>query len=779
MPGRDAVTFADRLRSHRERAGLTQQELAERAGLTPHAISALERGTRSRPYPHTVRSLAAALDLDEDERGELLASVRRRPDRRDPASVDPRSTLPVSGLDVPATHLFGRGDDVAAVVALLRDEGARLVTLVGPGGVGKTRLAAAVAEALADHFADGVVEVSLAPLRDAGDVVTAVARATAAPGEAEDTLTEHLRPRRLLLVLDNFEHLLDTAPLVGRLTARCPDLVVLATSRTPLRVRAEREYAVQPLAVPTADVRTEADLARWPSGAMALERARAVAPSVGSDPDDVVALAELCDRLAGIPLAIELAAARLRTLTPRALLARLDEALVATGARDLPERQRTMRATLDWSYRLLTPAQQQLFTLLGAFRGGAELDVVEAVATQAGEAEPAEVLGLLEELVAHSLLRVVPAAGDGPRFVMLEPVAEYARSLLQGDRAARVQLAHAAAYLRLARQAAEGYEREDQVRWLARTGAEEANLVTAVERAVALGDPDTAGVITWSLWLYWWLRGGMTVGRRLAALCLDQPLAPHVRPRVLLTAATMAYAADDYAAATAHWAEADRLGVALGDPEVLAKARAGTGLAALAETDLPGAARRFREALAFCADAGEQGVWMTSLVHVWLGTIQLLEGDAGAGTAEVHRGLAIARVRGDRLSSYTALYNLSQAALAAGDDDAARALLIEGLVLSEQTQDLANLAHFLETMAVLESRAGRHVRVATLFGAAAAIRETVGSVYGYYLPDRALLEAADSGARTALGQDAYDDAVDAGRGLEAASAFRLALEEQP
>ncbi|TDO30981.1 hypothetical protein EV643_1345 [Kribbella sp. VKM Ac-2527] len=428
-----------------------------------------------------------------------------------------------------------------------------------------------------------------------------------------------------------------------------------------------------------------------------------------------------------------------------------------------------MRATLDWSYSLLDPDQQRLFTLLGAFRGGATLEAVETVAEAGDEIATGNVLGILHELAEHSLVRV-----RGDRLDLLEPVAQYARSLLVGERAARIGRAHARVYLGLAEQAAAGYERADQVEWLERIEEEEANILVAVERSLDAGDAPTAARITWFMWLYWWMRGQFTIGRRLAEQCLATELPPWERSRVNLAGATMTYAAGDHAAAAAYWAEADLVAEGQDDPEVRSKARAGTGLAALADGDLDTAEGRFRAALDFALqDRGSP--WMASLVHVWLGTVHLLRGEPAAAIPEIERGLRLARSRGDRLATYVALYNLSQAALALADYQLARQRVEEGIVLSRETRDLANLAYFVETLAVIESKEDNHVRVATLLGAATGLRETVGAdVYAYYLPDVSLRDTAQQAARTALGDDAYNEAVTAGRSLDPSAAPELA-----
>lgn len=765
----DRTAFATLLRALRQRASLTQEELAARAGVTAYAVSALERGTRTRPYPHTVRALADGLGADDADRAALAAAAR--PDTDEPAEA---AAAPVTGLVVPTTRLHGREDDLAAVRGFV-DRGARLVTLTGPGGVGKTRLAAALCEALAASHPDGVAQVSLAPLADAEEVMPTLARAlrltTTDAAEALDVVVAHLATRRVLLLLDNAEHLLSAGPGIARVVAGCPDVTVLVTSRAPLRVRDEQEYAVAPLAVPDEGTDTLAGLRAAPAGALLLDRAGAVTGAAPDDPQDVVAFARLCQRLSGLPLALELVSAQLRVLPPRELVERLDDVMATSGARDLPLRQRTIRATLDWSHGLLGPDEQRLFTLLGAFRGGATLAAVERVSGL----PLGEVLGLLEQLVAHSLVLVRPGA-EGVRYDMLEPVAQYARSLLVGEDAERAARAHAQHFAELAERAAQGYEQADQVAWFARTEADQANILLAIDRSLDLGDTRTASRLTWSMWLYWWLRGQLSTGRRRAEACLAAVPPDDLLGRVHLTTATMAYAGGEVDDAERQWAEAARLGEEQADPELACKGVAGLALVHIARAEWAPAAERLREALPLSRAAGDHGIWVGILAHVWLGTVLLQLGDTDEALGTMRRGLALARDRGDRLGSYIALYNLAQAALAAGEAGPAREHLEEGIALSQQTGDRANLAYFVEALAVVESGVGCHDRVATLLGAAQALREGVGAnVYMYYVPDEEQRAAAERSARDALGAEAYDDAVDRGRGLDVDQLARVCV----
>ncbi len=355
MMAQKATSFGERLRRLREAAGLTQEELAERAELTVAAIAALERGRRQRPYPHTVQALSDALGLSGEEKEELVASVSGRKS----AAVAPVASS-VPGLPVPPTPLIGRERDVEAVGKLLLVERARQVTLTGPGGVGKTRLALEIASEHQASFPDGAVFIALAPVGDPSLVIPTVARslglAEVAGQPLPDQLRSYLRDRQMLLVLDNFEQVLDAAPDVANLLSSCPHLTVLVTSRAPLRLRGEREYAVGPLRLPELNrIPAPEEAAQSDAVRLFLERARDVSPAFELTRVNATAIVAVCRRLDGLPLALELAAARLRSLSPTQLLARLDQSLplLSGGARDLPERQRTMRAAIEWSYQLL------------------------------------------------------------------------------------------------------------------------------------------------------------------------------------------------------------------------------------------------------------------------------------------------------------------------------------------------------------------------------------------------------------------------------------------
>ena len=752
------------------RAGLTQEELAERAALTPHAISALERGARTRPYPHTVRSLGEALGLTETEQAELHAAVPRRQGGAvldtPPAAA---SGLRPAPLPVPPTVLLGRDDEAAALAQELASGAVRLMTLTGIGGVGKSRMAIEVARRAGAGFRDGVAWVPLAAVADPSLVVPAVGRAVGLSGveglDAAVVVAGALRDARLLLVVDNLEHVLDAAAGLGELIQACPGLVVLATSRAPLRLRGEHEHPVQPLALPERSAGAE-QVAASPAGALFLERARAVAPGFEVDDDNARDVARLCARLAGIPLALELAAAKVRLLSPALLMTRLLAAMASGSARDLPSRQRTITATIDWSYDLLGVEEQRLFRSLGVFTGGFTLDAAEAVAG-------GDVLAALENLVAQSLVQV---HADG-RYGLLEPVLQYTRTRLgEGEEAREARLRHVRFFLDLAESNVPAYRRAEAVDALALTSREEGNFEAALEAALGLGEGELAGRLCWALWLDWWLRGHLLTGRRFAERALLTELTPHTRVRVLLALSAMTFAQGDLDASSPGWTEARELASAQDDVAGQAHGHAGEGLMGLATGDHDAAERALRASIALSADGMDDDRWLWTLCHVWLGTITLLRGSPREALALVDTALTAARERGDRLAIYIALFTSAQAAIALGDVDRARTQLEEGVRLSRETGDLANLAYVLDALAVVESSAGGARRVAMLLGAAQALREAVGAtVYGYYQPDEGLRDAAAAAARATLGEDGFDDAVDEGRRLDPEQAVELAL----
>jgi predicted ATPase/transcriptional regulator with XRE-family HTH domain len=452
------ASFGGLLRRLRSAASLSQEELAARSGLSVRGISDLERGARSAPRLETVRMLADALGVGLEARAALLAAARPTILRR--GAADPSMPTLLS-VPTPLTRLIGREAEVEALCTALRRDDVRFITLTGAGGTGKTRLAIAVAVEMREVFPDGVVFVDLSPLTDSSLVVPTIATTL---GVREvvgqrllETLGEVLASSRLLLLLDNCERVLAVAPEITTLLSTSPGLTVLATSREPLHVRGEREFPVLPLPLPATTPIVGLDqFASVPAIALFVERAEASQPDFTMTAENVAAVAAVCRRLDGLPLAIELAAARVKVLPPQALLARLEHRLplLTGGGRDLPARQRTMRDAIAWSYDLLLPEEQALFRRLAVFAGGFTLDGAEAVAA------PVDRLAVLDSvaaLVEQSLVRQMPGTNDEPRFRMLETVREFAMErLTSSGEADDARQRHAEHFLRLSANLAQG-----------------------------------------------------------------------------------------------------------------------------------------------------------------------------------------------------------------------------------------------------------------------------------------------------------------------------------
>ncbi|WP_405056524.1 helix-turn-helix domain-containing protein [Kribbella sp. NBC_01505] len=511
-----AGEFGDLLRHFRQRAGLTQEELADRSGVSVDAIGLLERGERQRPQRRTLAILADALTLGPADRERFEEA------RRGSRLVQAAETLRVP---IPAGALLGRDAELAEATELLADPATRLLTLTGPGGVGKTRLAIAIAAELAD-----VVFVPLADLRTPEAVAPQMLRSLGLkehPGTPPaERLATALRATGTVLLVDNFEHLPEAAALVADLLATCPDLRVLATSRTALQVGAERLLAVRPFVIPGSLPTDAVDL---PALRIFARRASSAVPGFVLTPDQIDPVAAICRRVDGLPLAIELAAPWLRVLTPAQLLAQLsDLELLAGGARDLPERHRTLRDTLEWSSRLLTERQREILAGLSVFTGGFTTEAALAV-TGAG-------LPDFVALIDGSLVTPEPE-----RFRLLETVRQYATEQLEPAGHARFAALHAAYFLEFAGRAELVGPAENA--WKQRLAADDANLRAAVQYTLASGDTARSIEFARYLWRYWGWTGQITEAdgwlAQVRAL-LDATVEPLVRAEVLLWSATVA-----------------------------------------------------------------------------------------------------------------------------------------------------------------------------------------------------------------------------------------------
>lgn len=729
--------FGGLLRTLREARALTQDELAERAGVTVKAVGALERGERRRPYPHTVRALADALDAGPDERAALIASV---PARARPAADPPPAPAPVGP---PPAPVFGRDADVDAVAALLRAGDRPVVTLTGLGGVGKTTLALAVARRVRGGFPGGVVVVELAGVRDAAGVLPAVAAALGVPESGfagtAPALAPYLSGRRTLLVLDNLEHVIGCAPEIAALAARCPEAGFLATSQVPMRIRAEREVRVEPLEI-------------GPAVALFRDRAAAVGRPVPDSPE----LAEICRRLEGIPLAVELAASASALLGPVALLDRLD-ALPASGPRDLPDRQRTMAACLDRSHRMLAPPARELLGRLSVFAGGFSLAGAEAVGG-------APAVDGLRELLDHSLVVRTADVHGTERFRLLEPVRRHAADRLVGDDRAAALDRHLRHVRGVVRDLAPDLRGPHLHAALDLLTADHADLRLAVDRL----DGGQVAEFVHRLWLYLALRGRAREGLAWLERTAGPPCGEPAEARRLVATAGLAYVTGAVPAVRAAAGAALVITRRLGDDELHTEALVLAASGALFAGDLAGAA-----ALLDTDPPAGRPPWGRAHLLITRGQLALLGADLDGADRWLREADAAARVLGNAFTLATTLNIRATLAVLRAEDAAAALQLAEAAELSVTTGMSWTLAYTLPALAGVAVRLGDAATGARLFGSSASYgaRHDVDAAFP---ADRAVADRELATARDALGPERFRRAWDAGRDATAVDVVELA-----
>jgi predicted ATPase/transcriptional regulator with XRE-family HTH domain/Tfp pilus assembly protein PilF len=803
MTAIESNAFAALLRQFRVEAGLTQEELAERAGLSVRGISDLERGVNRAPYVATVTRLADALELADEQRAELDSCISRR---RGPTAAPPVTQLPEQ-----MTSLVGRERDVAAAVHLLRWEGRRLLTLTGPGGVGKTRLAIQVAATMASDFESGAAFVPLEEVSEIGGVSGAIAVAIKLrdrPGQAlYDTLMQYLGDREMLLVLDGFEHLIKAAALPAELLAVCPRLKVLITSRAPLHLRGEQELEVKSLPVPNLDDPVDFETLRHcASVALFTQCAQRVQPGFDLTPGTAATIAEVCRRLEGLPLAIELAAARIKLLSPQALLVRLASRLrlLTGGPSDSKPRQQTMRNTISWSYDLLPEDAQLFFRSFSVFNGPFAIDAAAAVAG-GSLIKTDEVEGGLAFLVDESLLSVSDTVSGEPHFSMLETVREYGLEQLEvhGEtEAVRLLLAEYCASV------AESAERElhgvDQAQWMTRLEREHATFLLALSWVRESGNLLLGFRIAGALWRFWYSRGYLTEGRRQLEGLLSAkrdvdsvPLdlvAKALRGAAVLTAVqgdyqranalstegltlyrqiedgrgeaamlvilgNTAYHMADYAAARRHYEESLALFRREDDEPSISVALNNLANIAKEEGRNTESIALYEESLAIKRRLGDsRGI---AIVLNNLGTLALAQGAYERGAELGEEALELLRALGDK-DVTAAVDTVARAALQLGDMGKATQLYREGLAVSGAAGDRELIAFCLEGAGRIAAAESHLERAGALFGAGDALRTAVHAPLSP--AEQAQHEASVEAGRIALGPEKF--ALVWGRGAQ-------------
>lgn len=840
------VSFGEWLKQHRRESGITREDLAAQTACSSITLQKIEAGER-RPSRQIALRLATLFHVPADEQEAFVAFARtlspRAPVATSPlVSMSPSPATPgvphpeaesneqkqtrthspwravhlsKSNLPLVLTTLIGREQEQDKLCSRLRQSNVRLLTLTGSPGTGKTRLSIAVAAALLGDFEDGVYLAELAPLSDPAMVIPAIARTLGLRETGtqliEETLLAHIKDKRMLLVLDNFEHLLDAGPEVVKLIQASPWIKVLVTSREALHVRGEQRYPLPPLSLPVlADRPSLEELARNPAVQLFTERAQSADMDFALTEENALEVAEVCVNLGGLPLAIELAAGRVSLFPPRTLLSRLGQQLkvLTGGSRDLPPRQRTLRGAIAWSYDLLDAGHKELFRRMAVFWGGQTLHSVEAVCNAAGLAAAGQQLRVdvgdgVETLLSSNLLQQRESSAGEPRFWMLETIHEYATETLEeSGEAPMLQREHALYFMRLAEEAEPHLTGTNQQAWLQRLEDEYDNLRTALawagDRArsgshgghLASGAESSPGGnqeegeiglrTAGALWRFWLVRSLLTEGREQLGRALSLPegvlqeCSPGSRAKALNGAGYLAGRQGDYSSARSLSEASLILGWEAGDTQSISLSVNNLGAVAYEEGDYTKACAMFEESLALRRTIGDK--WGIAMSLNNLGIVAYEQGDfprAGALHAE---SLALLREIGDRWGIAMSLNSLGNVACEQGDYTGARALHEECLALGREIGDKKSVAACLAGLggaAIALGQEGLVEKAATLLGAAQGLLQSMGAVLDR--DDRLPYERAVASARYVLGEAAFEKAGQEGRGMSLEEAVNYAL----
>jgi predicted ATPase/class 3 adenylate cyclase len=741
-----------------------------------------------------------------------------------PADFPPIKSLDalLNNLPIQLTSFVGREKELGELKELI--ESTRLVTLTGAGGSGKTRLALRVAAEISGHFQNGVFFVALAPINDPRLVASTIAQAlgiTETAGRSIlDNLKDYLQSKSLLLLLDNFEQVIAAAALVAELLAACAELKILVTSREGLRISAEREYSVPPLALPDlTQLPSLESLSQCASVELFILRAQTVKPDFNITDDTAPAVAEICSQLDGLPLAIELAAARIKLLSPSVMLDRLENRLefLTGGARDLPARQQTLRKAIAWSYDLLDKNEQELFRRLSVFVGGCTMDAVKVAA--ADDSASASLLDQLGSLLDKSLLQELENIQGEPRFVMLETLREFGLEQLGASGAQEmVRGRHATFFLALAEGAEASLESAEQVQWMDRMKQEHDNLRAALEWSrMAEGAEELCLRLAGALGSFWEMHGHFSEGRERLSAVLSTKFAQGQtasRARLLARAAELAYRQSDYPATTLLAKESLEIYRKIGDKQGIASTLIKLGNAATERGSYAAASRFLEEALMIWRTQKDKHGTARALIN--LGWAALRSGDAHLANERLEEALALSRELGDARSMGFELSGLGEVALRQGDYARATQLMEESLELRKQLGnkwgvgvslgmlgwvamrerdweraiarlgeslevrqeigDKGGSAWCLERLAGVAMTQGQAEKAVCLFGAAAALRSSIGSVIDPV--DQANYKKNLNSLRAKLGRERYKAAWDEGHAMTLEQASSYAFENQ-
>ncbi len=823
------LPFGAWLKRRRKALDLTQGDLARQAGCSIETIRKIE-ASALRPSRQLAVLLAAHIEVAPGEQAAFVEYARGITHSISPSqSPTPNPQPPTpnrTNLQTPPTSFIGREKEVAMARRLLLRTDVRLLNMTGPGGTGKTRLAQHVASGLLDTFASGVFFVPLASISDPNMVVPTIAQTFGlreSPGEPLlELVNSYLRDKQLLLVLDNFEQVEAATPQVAELLTSCPNLKILVTSRALLHAYGEQDFPVPPLDVPNLNLLPPLErLAEYEAIRLFIERAQAVKPDFTVTDENAQAIAHICARLDGLPLAIELAAARTRILPPQALLTRLTSRLniLTGGAQILPPRQQTLRNAISWSYDLLDPTEQAIFRQLSVFVGGCTLEAAERIVSSNVGDNVAEatlsptleltILDRVESLIDKSLLRQEVLDSGEPRFWLLETIREYGlEKLAENGEMEATKRCHAGFFCQMVEQAEPELQGVEQSNWLIRLEVEHDNLRADMLYCFEQGDIETAARICAALRRFWYLRAHISEGRNWLAKALANkdslPTALHAR--VLHAEGLLAWSQGDYAAARARSEESLAIWREIGDKQGVANMLHNLAVVEMAEGNYDTSRTLYEEVLGMFNELGEQ--WSAALALANLGIIALYTGDYAQAQQSLKESLALRRELGDTQGVAQSLNNLGTVSRCLGDYDAAYSLHEESLAIFRELGDkwsmalcLANLgfvelnkreyeeatallkdgletfrelgvkqgiATCLNGLAGVAAQSGDTKRAALLFGAAESLLERIG--VSSPLPERVERDRNVATSRAALGEQAFSTAFEEGKlmGLERA-----------
>ncbi len=726
-------------------------------------------------YAEARHALVEELGVEPgQELRELQRAILNQDQQLEPPVDGRPSVLP---LPSPATRLIGRERELDELERLIGLPDVRLVTITGSGGIGKTRLTLEVGARASEQFANGVVFVGLGALTDHALVIPTIAEALGVVERAgatlPQTLADALRARELLLVLDNMEQVLEAAPALAELLVAAPRLKLVCTSRARLRLSGEHVYLVPPLGVPEPiQLDDLSAISTSPAVALFGERARAAAPAFALTAENAVTVAEICTRLEGVPLAIELAAARIRTLDPSALLERLGHRLplLTEGAWDLPARQQTLRATIDWSYQLLTGPEQVLLARLGSFVGGWTLETAELVCAPDDVLEP--LTGLLDSsLVGHPDL--------GGRYRMLETVHEYALERLDEEpEASRLRDRHAEAFVELAERAESELVGPEQANWHARLEREHDNMRAALDWLRLSGQVELELRLAAALARFWYVQGYLSEGRRRLEQALSNPAAaaaPELRAKALRSASAIAVIQGQYPRARALAEEGLELYRSLDDRAGTVRSLSNLGAILLSEERIADAVAALDESVALSRELPESRLAALALNN--RGDVALTQGDYEVATALFEESLALLREVGDTANIARSLFNLGAAALECGNTAEALELLRESVSASSRLGDKEDMAWCLVGLAAVATQRGDPLRGAIVLGAADGLLEGMGALMKPF--ERGLQGRTLAAIRERLDATTLEEAWTSGRGLALDEAVAAAVSDSP